>query len=216
MNIKEILEDPRVVMLEESIVSEETALPSREKWETVMIFLMESRKQLLDSLFDYNEENARLLIEFNQAARKALTEMYHRANELYDTISQTTTGEVAVEARCFLGYEYSSIHPVQTQRAKDVWGQFIGSGCDVLYENGIGFSLAIDKDTQRESLLHLLFLDEQEDNWNLGLPPEWSKDMGLLFAFHDVWDHCKAFSLYDLLYVREFNNEYKISIDEKI
>jgi hypothetical protein len=49
-------------------------------------------------------------------------------------------------------------------------------------------------------------MEIENDNWNEGLDREWSKDMHLIQPFHNLYDHC-YFSLYDLIYVREFNLE---------
>ena len=51
-----------------------------------------------------------------------------------------------------------------------------------------------------------LGMEDENDNWNEGLDREWSKDMHLIYPFHNLYDNC-FFSLYDLVYVREFNLE---------
>lgn len=59
-----------------------------------------------------------------------------------------------------------------------------------------------------------MWLGEGIKNWNLGLDLELSADLGLVYAFHNLWDHM-AFSIYDLLWVREFNIEIKVEYDHK-
>lgn len=56
-------------------------------------------------------------------------------------------------------------------------------------------------------------MEIENDNWNEGLDREWSKDMHLIQPFHNLYDHC-YFSLYDLIYVREFNLE--VHVDRQI
>ena len=58
----------------------------------------------------------------------------------------------------------------------------------------------------------LLFLDDKEGNWNEGLDEKLTNDMHLIYAFHNLWSHME-FSVYDLLWVRDFNIEISSEID---
>ena len=50
----------------------------------------------------------------------------------------------------------------------------------------------------------MLYLDDSLDNWNEMLDKEMTKDMHLVFPFHDLFTNMD-FSIYDLLWVRDFN-----------
>lgn len=212
MTIQEVYNDPRIVMLEEDIKDNYLLYFSND--DDFMRYLFAKRRDVLNSLFEYTEENAKLLMEFNQALRQTLTDMYNRTYALYDQQKKLTQGEVELSATCFLPYTYIKNHPVQTERASEVWAAISSGGFNPIYEHDGIMTLEVDANHKKESLMQLLFLDEQEDNWNEGLPREWSKDMGLVHGFHSVYE-TSYFSLYDLLYVREFSLEYKITIDER-
>jgi hypothetical protein len=58
----------------------------------------------------------------------------------------------------------------------------------------------------------MLYLQEEPDNWNEGLDRELTKDMHLIHAFHNLYEHMD-FSIFDLLWVRDFNVELHAEID---
>ena len=58
----------------------------------------------------------------------------------------------------------------------------------------------------------MLYYSEEEDNFNEGLDRMMTNDMHLIFPFHDLYDHM-SFSIFDLLWVRDFNIEIKIEMD---
>ncbi len=51
-------------------------------------------------------------------------------------------------------------------------------------------------------------------NWNEGLDGELTKDLHLINAFHNLFGHTN-FALTDFIFVREFNIEINIHIEEK-
>ena len=125
MNIKHVFEDSRIVMLEKDIarINEYCQYSDEEKF--VMKHLLKKRCNVLWQLNVYDDETKQLLIGFNDALRKACTQLYHRTMTVYQ--------------------EY----------------------------------------------LHLIQ------------------------PFHNLYDHC-YFSLYDLIYVREFNLEVHVEFDDKV
>ena len=50
----------------------------------------------------------------------------------------------------------------------------------------------------------VLYLDESLDNWNEGLDRNMTDDMHLVYSFHNLFNHM-AFSIFDLLWVRDFS-----------
>lgn len=50
----------------------------------------------------------------------------------------------------------------------------------------------------------MLYLDDSLDNWNEMLDKEMTKDMHLIYPFHALFTDMD-FSIYDLLWVRDFN-----------
>ena len=58
----------------------------------------------------------------------------------------------------------------------------------------------------------MLYLDKKWDNWNEGLDSEMTKDMHLVYPFHNLFCHMN-FSIFDLLWVRDFNLEICAEVD---
>ena len=83
-----------------------------------------------------------------------------------------------------------------------------------LYHNGFG-QFRIDTYHSPvptiESEHQMLYLSEETDNWNEGLDGKLTKDMHLIFAFHDLFEHME-FAIFDLLWVRDFNIELNVEI----
>ena len=63
-----------------------------------------------------------------------------------------------------------------------------------------------------ESENNMLYLSEKTDNWNEGLNPELTSDMHLIYPFHNLYEHT-CFSIFDLLWVRDFNVEISVEYD---
>lgn len=219
MNIQKIFDDPRVKMLEEDIAKWNDHCSYNDEEKHVMEYLLKRRHRVLSNLNVYDDNMKQLLSEFNDALRKACTELYRRVIVTHEGLSKQKEdfGELEVEGKIFLGFEYTSLHPIQTLRAKEVWDA-LTQGFQKLYKDGCAWSLYIrsgkNPDTPR-SLLEWLGMEDENDNWNEGLDLEWSKDMHLIYPFHNLYDHM-YFSLYDLIYVREFNLEVNIQLDDNI
>ena len=178
--------------------------------------LLEIRKSLLDDMFEMNEAYKMLLYEFNEALSLQMIEMRKRTISLFQaTKSLNLPGSYDVVGNCFLGYGYSKIHPVQTIRAKKMWA--ILNGCldsyNPLYDDGAGTFRISSRDKTIDSENEMLYLgDDEIDNFNEGLDREMTKDMHLIFPFHDLYEHME-FSIFDLLWVRDFNIELKVEVD---
>ena len=76
-------------------------------------------------------------------------------------------------------------------------------------EDGVNSFYINNYDPKIESENELLYLNEELDNWNEGLDSEMTKDMHLTYAFHNLFSHLD-FSIFDLLWVRDFNIEIHV------
>ena len=123
MTVQEIFNSTAVRSVEEQILDlyHET---ERKHWcndenKKAIKSLLEVRRRILNSMFVLDEQNKQLLAEFNEAMKLQLIEMRKRAIDLYNSVyTPDMGGTVEVEGKCFMGYEYSKIHPVQSIRAK--------------------------------------------------------------------------------------------------
>jgi hypothetical protein len=191
---------------------------SSEAGEQVIKTLLETRRTLLNHMFVMDEQSKQLLSDFNEALKAQMIEMRQKAITLFEsTIASNISASFDLKAKCFLGYEYSKIHPVQTIRAKKMWAVMNGTLDDYmpLYWDG---AWAFDMEYRNGKMGHIpsenemLYLDDNLDNWNDELDLEMTKDMHLIHPFHNLYSHMD-FSIFDLLWVRDFNIEINIEAD---
>jgi len=178
--------------------------------------LLGIRKNVLNDMFVMDNQYKQLLDDFNEALIGQLKEMRKRTIALYhSTKDNCQYGNLEVEGMCLLGYAYSAIHPVQTMRAKKIWA--VLNGCldnfMPLYDNDGAGSFSIRSyDSHVDTENEMLFGYDEWYNHNEGLDEDLTKDMHLIYAFHDLFSHMD-FSIFDLLWVRDFNIEIKVEYD---
>ncbi len=155
--------------------------------------LFAKRKKLLDEMFVMNEEHHLLLNYFNHALEAELIKMRRKVIESYNIIaSMYPNDHVRVEGKCYMACDYPKLHPIQTQRAKQMWKILCGA-CgyyEPKYKDGVlGFAYKYDAK------------EEENDSENL------------LYAIHNLRHESKTFSTFDLLWVRDFKTDVTIFID---
>ena len=77
-----------------------------------------------------------------------------------------------------------------------------------MYEGGVDAWYCSGRNSGSEN--ELLYLNDTTDNWNEGFDQEMTKDMHLIFAVHNLFQHME-FSIFDLLWVREFEITVDVS-----
>ena len=82
-----------------------------------------------------------------------------------------------------------------------------------MYDTGVTYSLILSEDCLDESFDTFIGMDCPPPNWNEGLDPELTKDLHLINAFHNLFDHTN-FALTDFIYVRKFNTRIRIEINK--
>lgn len=221
MNIHKVFEDPCVVMLEKDIARRAESSCCLRGEEGVLKHLLWQRSYVLRQLNEYDDEMKQLLIGFNDSLRKACTELYNRTMAVYNEYMGRNDylGDCEVEGKIFLDFGYTPNHPIQTKTAELVWEALTQEGINS-YSDGCAWPLRFSKEYPPEkwgydTLEEWLGMEDENDNWNEGLDREWSNDMHLIYPFHNLYDNC-FFSLYDLVYVREFNMEIHVSFDGNV
>ena len=189
-------------------------------WETGKVAiqsLLKIRKTILNNMFVLDKHYLQLINDFNEAMKQQMIEMRKRTIALYESVAEANLpGTIEVEGRCFLGYDYPPLHPIQNERAKRMWDILNGTIDDYvpLYSKGFG-QFRIDTFhsiiPEIESEHKMLYMDDELDNWNEGLDREMTKDLHLIYPFHNLFEHME-FSIFDLLWVRDFNIELNVEI----
>ena len=186
-----------------------------EAGEEVIKCLLGTRKHLLNKMFVMDEDSKHHLSNFNEALKVQMIEMRKRALSIYvSNVNSGLLSSFTLKGKCFLGYNYSKIHPVQTMRAKKMWAVLNGSLADYmpLYMDGVDYfelDYIAGGEDDIPSENRMLYLDEKIDNWNDELDQEMTKDMHLIHPFHNLYSHLD-FSIFDLLWVRDFNIELSL------
>lgn len=181
--------------------------------------LLDWRKSLLNKkALAHQEDILPDIIAFNDALRGALKEMYDRALNIWETVKDNTTfgDEIALTAKCFLGYKYPELHPVQGEDRQELWDAICDPDWNRMFYKGVSMMLLTLPMLKKYSFD---FFVGQEDstalNWNEGLDNEITKDLQLTSAFHHLFDHTK-FAITDFIYVRKFETEINIEIDKQV
>jgi len=213
MDIHKVFEDPQVVALEEKIVA---LTEGRIRSDEDVLDLLEQRKNLLDSMNQYDDEMKNLLIEFNEALKKAWIKLFNKTKAVFEEYSRKNDcwEEFNVEGRLYLSYNYSKIHPIQTERAKNIWEMLTGGCYDKPYTSMGCEEVHWHKgDSANEDALKYIGMEDGTENyWEFcnNEVDEWAKDLHLVYPFYWVYKCVKIFSLYDLIYVRDFRFEIEI------
>lgn len=222
MDIYKVFEDPRIKMLEEDIALWNDHCRYTDEERHVMKQLLRSRSNVLYKLNVYDNDMHQLLASFNDRLRKACAELYQRVMTAYKEYCNRADnfGDFEVEGKIYLGAEYPKHHPLQTDTAKQVWDALTQGGFELLYDDGCAWVLRCSKAYPPEhggfeTFEKWIGMEDENDNWNEGLDREWSKGLHLIHPFHNLYDHC-LFSLYDLIYVHDFDLEVHIQLDNNV
>lgn len=175
---------------------------------TNLKYLLSLRKELINRrVLAHQGEILPDIIAFNDALTEALRQMYDKAQRIWNSIKDNKdfSEETRLTAKCFLGYDYPELHPVQGEDRQDLWYALCDSGWNPLYENGVTLPV-LTLPNERESFESLIGMDCPPPNWNEGLDRELTKDLHLTSAFHNLFEHME-FAITDFIYVRNFETE---------
>lgn len=126
MVLLEIFNLPDVKAVEKQIIElvrKDMSCQSRHvDYKTAISELLKVRKRLLDSNFKMDDNYQSLLTGFNEALKIQLTKMREKTIAMFKAAKAVCDEKGIIEGmgKCYLGYEYSTIHPIQTDRAKKI------------------------------------------------------------------------------------------------
>lgn len=179
-------------------------------------FLLELRKNILNQVaLDNLVPILPVIIDFNNVLRDALQEMYNRAHLVWENLKgkREYGDHIELVAVCYLDPIYPKLHPLQGEDRQELWDALSDSGWNPVYETGVTHSLRLSDETQEECFDTFIGMDYPSPNWNEGLDPELTKDLHLINAFHNLFDHTN-YALTDFIYVREFKTQIRIEINK--
>lgn len=212
--IQEIYEQESIRLIEDAIFEacrEHERMKFADPYGKNVTRLLKIRKELLDREFVMDEQYKGLLSEFNEALKKALLTMRTQTIAAVETLHNAFIEcDINVTGKCFLDSLYSPAHPIQTKRVQKMWEILAGGIVNYMpmYEGGVDAWYCSGRNSGSEN--ELLYLNDTTDNWNEGFDQEMTKDMHLIFAVHNLFQHME-FSIFDLLWVREFEITVDVS-----
>lgn len=212
MEVQEILETHAVKTVEIEILKiiTETELSKRSEYcKPAIQHLLKVRKKIIDNMFVLTDEYKQLLCQFNESMKYAFCDMRRQMIDLQKAAIATGFKNLEVTGKVFMSYKYPENHPVQTIRAKKIWA-ILNNSYDYfmpLYEDGINEIYCKDDDSV-PSENEVLYLSNDTDNWNEGLDRVKTSDLHLCYGVHNLIEH-NDFSIFDLLWVRDFYIEVK-------
>ena len=221
MTVQEIFKLPSIDLIEREIchlywLNERHWFRNKNSGEKEAIKqLLAVRKRLLDKEFVMDDHYKQLLNDFNKAMTEQLLQMRLAVISAYNALRQTESHyEITAIGKCFMAYQFSPIHPNQSKKEKVIWNLLCGEYGKFVpfYEDGVMDGGWRCDGSGPASENYMLYLNEQIDNWNDGLDPEQTADMHLIYPFHNLYEHT-CFSIFDLLWVRDFNVEISVEYD---
>ncbi len=220
MTVQKIFETPAIKEIEEEMIHLEEDIERchfrKPGGKDAMRTLIGIRRNLLANMFVMDEHYKTLLSEFNEALMQQLIRMRQETIKAVRAVENAgVTGDIQGIGKCFLGYRYSKLHPVQTMRAKKILAILNGSISDYVrsYDDGVSFNgYVYDVRMKPESENEMLYLSDEIDNWNDELDMEMTRDMHIIFPVHNLISHTD-FSIFDLLWVRDFCMEIYVESD---
>lgn len=220
MTIQEIFDAPVIMEVENEMIYLEEDI-ERHHFDKpggleMMRMLIGLRRNLLTKMFVMDENYKRLLTEFNASLKQQLIRMRQETiKAAHGVMNAGVTGDIQAIGKCFLGYRYSKYHPIQTMRAKKIWAIMNGTVNKYIkfYDDGVLMGgYVCDSRIEEESENQMLYLQEEPDNWNEGFDLEMTKDMNLIYPIHHLTSHTD-FSIFDLLWIRDFSMEIQVESD---
>lgn len=174
MTVQKIFETPAIKEIEEEMIHLEEDIERchfrKPGGKDAMRTLIGIRRNLLANMFVMDEHYKTLLSEFNEALMQQLIRMRQETIKAVRAVENAgVTGDIQGIGKCFLGYRYSKLHPVQTMRAKKIWAILNGSISDYVrsYDDGVSFNgYVYDIRMKPESENEMLYLSDEIDNWN--------------------------------------------------
>jgi len=157
------------------------------------------------------------LVEFDNAAKAALKELFEHGKFVYEKMARQHKGKtVDVNAYLFPSKRYPALHPIQDEFHERLWADVLQSREANKYFQTFLPRLNWNSDSDRKlERLEDDDLYKKDDNWNEGLDPELTKDLHLSYYFHNIWEH-SSFAYSDFIFVREFDKRIEVSITEDL
>ncbi len=220
MSTEEIYNHPTVKDFEEEILTlygDSECVVQSEDCDKAIAYLLGCRKESLDRLFKMDDNYKQLLHEFNDCLRNQLMDMREKVILVYNSVRTSLPDDYSVEAvgKCFLSYQFPEIHPAYSERYNRIWELLNGTISKDLnprYHEGLSFYYS---DDVQENENQMLYLNQNEDNWNMCFDKSWTDDMNIIYPVYNLC-HNMNFAILDLLWIRNFHIEIQLNVEYRV
>ena len=193
---------------------EEKLCELAEEYDHARLKDLESYEEAIKTLFEIRRDMIRMVKDFNNALRNALTELYHEAHDAYSRLKDMVGKDIHVSAKLWIDDEYPPTMTDQSDRAKRIWELLLNPDLNTMYDDGCDNGVF----DPTESLNYYLYLFEHPEDWSddiVGLfDCQLPKDLTMVYAAHNLGAHT-YFTIFELMHVRKFKKEIIVNIDEK-
>lgn len=123
-----------------------------------------------------------------------------------------------IEATLWFDTNFPANHPLainadadKKAKLQELWEAITDPDAHQAYKYGIHRSIHSNC-LLEETFGGFVGLSESTPNWNEGLDPDTTKDLHLIMPFHELLEHTD-FSIYDFIYIRDFQMEIKVEME---
>lgn len=175
---------------------------------------------LLRDSFEWTDENVARLEAANEQLKEALLDMRRQTIEVYEAVRKRITtdqnlyvyGSLWVKEMAFENWQHDE------DMQYDMFDIMTSSPYSGFYSVG-GVSMTYDfyhdeihsdsPDDADKSENYLLYLENTVDNWNELMPIEKTGHLHLVYAIHNLYEHCN-WSLQDILAIKSYHTKIEI------
>ena len=123
---------------------------------------------------DYADCDCLLSLRKAMINERVLREMYDRAHLVWNSMKDNKSFGDYMEqtAKCYLGYDYPALHPLQDEDREVLWLAICDSGWNPIYEDGVTLPTLTFPSGLDISFDSFIGMECPPPNWNEGLDPE--------------------------------------------
>ena len=171
--------------------------------------LLKVRQKLInDFVLNYQKELLPVIVKFNENFTNNIHNFYTQMEETYNLLIKTNKGnDISTEGKWNFDNTYPKNHPVQNNTRQPFWEALTDP-----INNNILAEINFASNHSKPTLNDIIYLGNSTDNWNEGLDENLTKDLHLIYPFHDLFEHSN-FALTDFIYCQDFIFEIKCDIN---
>ena len=182
--------------------------------------LKRQRWCLLRDSFEWTDENVARLEAANERLKEALLDMRRQAIEVYGDVRKRMTtdqnlyvyGSLWVKEMAFENWQHDEdmqYDMFDIMTSSPYSGFYSVDGVSMTYHFYHDEIQSDSPDDAYKSENYLLYLENKLDNWNELMPIEKTAHLHLVYAIHNLYEHCN-WSLQDILAIKSYHTKIKI------